>query len=176
MRGTAIRLGALAIIAISLYAQPKPKDIAGWDKITWGMTIAEVRSAYHIDTPPENKDGWSLLQLKPVRVAGVEMGVEAGARQDAGKVSSVTLWSYFGLPNSAPLSGPQDFDTLKIALTDKYGPPASDESTRGENFRLLRSVRWIFPSTSILLTLEQSSSLPDLGDIYLRYSATDKKR
>ncbi len=45
---------------------------------------------------------------------------------------------------------------------------------RGENFRLIKTVLWTFPPPSILMTLEQSASLPNLGTIYLDYTATDK--
>ncbi len=68
-----------------LYGQSKPKDVDGWDKIQWGMTMAEARSAYSIDAEPENKDEWTLLELKPVQLAGVEMGVQVGARRERGK-------------------------------------------------------------------------------------------
>jgi len=174
MRARAIRLGVLVTLAIVAYAQPKPKDVEGWDKIKWSMTLAEVRSAYQIDAQPESKDNWTLLQLKPVKIAGVELGVQVAAKQDAGKIGSVTLWSYFGLPNSAPSAGPQDFDTLKNALIQEYGAPANEQSTRGLNFRLLKSVIWKFPSTSVLLTLEQSASLPNLGNIDLQYTPVPK--
>jgi hypothetical protein len=172
----ALRLGALAVLTVVLCAQPKPKDpppqdIAGWDKIRWGMTIAEARSAYAIDTKPESKDDWTLLQLKPVKIGGVEMGVEVGSRQGAAKITLVRLWSFFWLSSSAPQAGPQDFDTLKTALIKQYGPPASEDVKRGENFRLIKTVLWTFPSTSILITLEQSASLPNLGNIYLDYTA-----
>ena len=173
------RFGALVAIAVVAFGQARPKDpktpdIAGWDKIRWGMTIAEVRAAYGIDTEPETKDGWTLLQLKPVKMGGVEMGVQVGARQDAGKVTSVKLWSYFGIPTAAPSAGPQDFNTLRTILIEKYGAPASEESKRGENFRLIKTILWTFPSTSIQMTLEQSSSLPNLGNIFLEYTATAK--
>lgn len=176
---TAVRLGALVALSVALYAQAKPKDtkpqdIDGWDKITWSMTLAQVRAAYHADAQPETRDDWTLLQLNPVNVGGVEMGVQVGARQGSGKLSLVRLWSYFGLPNSAPLAGPQDFDTLRAMLIQKYGPPANEETKRGENFRLIKTVLWTFPSTSILMTLEQSSSLPNLGNIFVEYTATHK--
>ena len=164
------RLAALASLAVTLCAQPK--DVDGWDKIKWGMTIAEVRAAYATDAKPESKDDWTLLQLNPVKMGTVEMTVEVGARQSAGKITSVRLWSYFGIPSAAPTAGPQDFDTLKAFLTEKYGRPANEESRHGENFRLIKTVLWTFPSTSILLTLEQSSSLPNLGNIDLAYTAT----
>ncbi len=45
----AVRLGALAALAVALSGQLKPKDVDGWDKIKWGMTIAQARSAYGIE-------------------------------------------------------------------------------------------------------------------------------
>src|SRR5579863_3965776 len=169
-----LRFGLLLALGLTLYGQTKPKDIAGWDKIKWGMSLAEVRAAYGIETQPETQDGWTLLQLKPVKMGGVEMGVQVGARQDAGKVTSVKLWSYFGLSTSAPGASGQDFDTLKTELIQKYGQPANEETKHGENFLLLKTALWKFPSTSILMTLEQSSSLPNLGNIFVEYSAADK--
>ncbi len=170
----AVRLVALAALAAALYGQAKPKDVDGWDKIKWGMTIADARSTYHVDSQPENKDSWTLLVLQPVKIAGVEMGVQVGARQGSGKITSVKLWSYFGLVNSPPGSGPQDFDTLKASLIREYGPPAKEEVQRGLNFRLLKTVLWTFPSTSIELKMEQSGSLPSLGNLDLDYSASEK--
>src|SRR5579862_2021539 len=131
----AVRLGALAALAVVLYGQPK--DIDGWDKIHWGMTIAEAHAAYGIDAEPENKDGWTLLKLNPVKLGGVEMGVEVGARSSAKGISMVRLWSYFGLSTSAPTAGPQDFDTLRTVLIEKYGAPSDEETKHGENFRLI---------------------------------------
>jgi hypothetical protein len=170
----AVRLAALAALTIALYGQTKPSDVTGWDKIRWSMTIAEARSAYDIHTEPETRDNWTLQYLNPVKMSGVEMGVQVGARAGAEKITSVRLWSFFGVPNAAPLAGAQDFDTLKTTLVQQYGHPANEETRRGENGRLIKTVNWTFPSTSIVLTLEQSTSLPNLGTIYLDYSATDK--
>jgi hypothetical protein len=167
---TAVRLCAVAALAVALYGQPKPKDVDGWDKIKWGMTIGDARSAYAIDAKSESKDNWTLLELSPVKIAGVEMSFQVGARQGAEKIALVRLWSFFGLPSSPPSAGAQDFDTLKTALIGKYGQPADEETKRGENFRLMKTVLWTFPSTSILLSLEQSASLPNLGNIYLDYT------
>jgi hypothetical protein len=175
-----IRLEILAEIvltlfgAVTLFGQEKPRDIDGWDKVRWGMTLEEVRSAYGVESQPERQDEWTVLQLHSVKMAGVEMGVQVGARRDADKVSSVRLWSYFGLPNSAPSAGPQDFDTLRIMLSAKYGRPDDEQVKRGENTHLIKTVLWKFPSTSILLSLEQSASLPNLGTIYLDFTATAK--
>jgi len=166
------RFAALALLSFALYGQPKPQDITGWDKIHWGMTVAEARSAYAIDAQPETHDDWTLLQLKPVKMAGVEMGVQVGAKNGANGITLARLWSYFGLATSAPGASAQDFDTLRAALIQKYGDPAKEESKRGENFRLIKTVLWTFPSTSVLMTLEQSSPLPNLGNIILDFTAT----
>jgi hypothetical protein len=170
----AVRLCALIALAVALSGQARPKDVDGWDKIKWGVTIAQARFAYAVESQPESKDNWTLLDLKPVKVGAIEMGVQVGARLGSQQISLVRLWSFFGLPSSAPLAGPQDFDTLKTTLIQKYGPPDNEETKRGENFRLLKTVLWKFPSTSILLTLEQSSSLPNLGNIFLEYAEVDK--
>jgi hypothetical protein len=166
----ALRLGALAALAVVLSAQPAPQDITGWDKIHWGTTLAETRAAYDITSQPETRDNWTLLYLNPVRMSGVELGVQVGAREGSEKIALVRLWSFFGLPSSPPLASPRDFDTLKTTLIQKYGQPAHEETKRGENFRLIKTVLWTFPSTSILMTLEQSSSLPNLGSIYLDFT------
>ena len=42
----AVRLGALVALAVALFGQAKPKDVDGWDKIKWGMTIA--RSSFRL--------------------------------------------------------------------------------------------------------------------------------
>jgi hypothetical protein len=176
----AVRLGALAALAVALYGQTKPNDVSGWDKIRWGMTIAEARAAYDIHTQTDSKDNWTLLYLNPVKTGGVEMGVQVGARPrgekmpGGDKITTVRLWSFFGLPSSAPLSGPQDFDTLKTTLTQQYGHPADEEMKRGENNHIIKTVLWTFPSTSILLSLEQSALLPNVGTIYLDYTAAGK--
>ena len=151
-----------------------PKDVNGWDKIRWGMTIAEARAAYDIHTETENKDNWTLLYLTPAKIGGVEMGVQVGARAGGDKIAMVRLWSFFGLPSSTPLSGPRDFDTLKSTLTQQYGHPAGEETKRGENNHIIKTVLWTFPSTSILLSLEQSALLPNVGTIYLDYTAAGK--
>jgi hypothetical protein len=171
MTKLAVRLAAGFGFAIALHGQPQPKDFPGWDKNKWGMTIAEARAAYGIEAQPEANSDWTVLKLDPVKMGGVELGVQVGARRGMEKITAVTLWSYFGLANSAPSAGPRDFDTLKTLLVQKYGQPANEETKRGLNFRLINSLLWKFPSTSILMTMEQSASLPHLGNLIIEYTA-----
>lgn len=165
------RLILFGTLALELFAQPRPQDIDGWDKVKWGMTVDQVRASYGVDAQPQTQDEWTLLQLQPVMLAGVEMGVQVGARQASGKVSSVRLWSYFGSPNSNPKASGQDFDPLRTFLIQKYGRPANEDETRGENGRLVKTATWKFPSTQVVLTLEQSAPLPNVGKIFLEYTA-----
>ncbi len=81
----ALRLAALAVLAIAVHGQPAPKDpapqdIAGWDKIKWGMTIAEARAAYGVDTQPESHDNWTLLYLNPVKIERRRNGCSGGSQ------------------------------------------------------------------------------------------------
>ena len=123
---TTVQSCLLIALGVALHGQSKPKDVDGWDEIKWGMTIAEARAAYDIGAEPQRNDTWTLLELNPVKIGDVEMGVQVGARHGTEKITEVTLWSGFGLPNSAPLAGPRDFDTLRNALVQKYGHPASE--------------------------------------------------
>lgn len=167
----AARMVLLGTLALALLGQQTPKNVDGWDKIQWGMTMEQVRAVYGVDAQPQTQDEWTLLQLQPVMIAGVEMGVQVGARQASGKVSSVRLWSYFGSPNSDPKASGQDFDTLRTFLIQKYGKPANEDETRGENGRLVKTATWKFPSTAVVLTLEQSAPLPNVGKVFLEYTA-----
>jgi hypothetical protein len=171
MRKPLLQFAACATFAIALHGQPAPKDITGWDKIKWGMTIAEARAVYNVDAQPEKNDDWTLLKLDPVKMGAVEMGVQVGARHGTENITLVTLWSYFGLVSSAPSAGPQDFDTLKTLLIREYGQPAEEKTERGLNFRSIKTVLWKFPSTSVLMTMEQSASLPHLGNLIIEYTA-----
>ena len=164
------RLFFLLSATVCAFAQSTPGDVHGWDKITWGMTMAEVRAVYQADAKAETKDGWTLLQLKPVKMGGVQLGVQVGAHEGGEKIASIRLWSYFGLSTSVPGAGAQDYDTLRGILIEKYGPPASEETTHGENFRIIKTVAWTFPSTSIAMKLEASTSIPNLGNIDLVYT------
>lgn len=165
----ALRLGSLIAFAVALPGQAPPKDVDGWGKIKWGATIAEARAAYNIVTPTEKTD--TSLEMQ-VDVGTISMSAALGDRHGSGRITQVVLFMSFGLPKDVPRAGPEDFDTLKSLLTQKYGVPVGDETTRNVNTRD-RTVLWTFPSTSIVLTLSQYETR--LGSITLRYREADKK-
>jgi hypothetical protein len=170
---TALRSTITVALAVALMGQDKPKDIDGWGTIKWGMTLAEARSAYTVDKT-ESNDYWTLLTLEPIKIGDIGMSVSVGAKHGTEKISKVSMWMYFGLSSSAQLAGPQDFDTLKTLLITKYGAPANEETKREGGDRV-RTILWTFPSTSIVLKLNQSATSPNLGSILLDYAASDKK-
>jgi hypothetical protein len=153
---TALRSTITVALAVALMGQDKPKDVDGWGKIKWGMTLAEARSAYPVDETERN-DYWTLLTLVPIKIGDIRMSVSVGAKHGTEKISKVSMWMYFGLPSSAQFAGPQDFDALKTLLITKYGAPANEETKRDNGDRV-RTILWTFPSTTIVLKLKQSET------------------
>jgi hypothetical protein len=162
----------LTEFAIALLGQSPPKDVYGWDKIKWGMTISEARAIYAVSTPTETSGYWTLLNIPDVKIGDISLKASVGAKHGSDQITLAALWMSFGLTKDAPRAGPEDFDTLKTLLTQKYGTPVSDETTRNVNTRD-RTVSWTFPSTSIVLALSLYETR--LGSISLRYTAPDKK-
>jgi hypothetical protein len=70
-------LWAAVALAVPLIGQIKPKDTDGWGKVRWGMTIAEVRTAYNINAPTQATERWTSLPLGPIKVGDVEMDTSA---------------------------------------------------------------------------------------------------
>lgn len=149
------------VFAVTLLAQTR--DVYGWGKIKWGMTLADASQAYVIDRHDDN-DVWSQLVAEPVEVGDIIMKVSIGARHGSEQVSRVRLWTN-------PVST-RDFDTLKTLLILKYGPPVDGE-TRTEATDAIRRFLWTFPSTSITLTLTQAQKGGER--IELDYVAADPK-
>jgi hypothetical protein len=150
------------VLAITLLGQTPPRDVEGWGKIKWGMTIADASQAYVIDRHEDN-EFWSQLIAQPVEVGDITMRVSIGARHGSDQISRVRLSM-----NSATT---RDFDTLKTLLIQKYGPPIDGE-TRTDGTDGIRTFLWTFPSTSIRLTLTQGQK--GQGRIDLEYMATDR--
>jgi hypothetical protein len=169
---TAVRPIALVAFSVALMGQAPPKDVTGWDKIKWGMTIAEARAAYAVSAPTEATEYWTALSIPDVVIGDIRLKAVVEARHGSDQITLASLFMSFGLPKDAPLAGPEDFETLKTLLTQKYGKPASDDTTQNVNTHD-RTIIWTFQSTSISLKLSQFEAR--LGSISLRYEAADKK-
>jgi hypothetical protein len=161
----ALRICLAGMFAVTLSAQSQPRDVEGWGKIHWGMTIAEASQAYVIDRHEDN-EFWSQLIAQPVTIGDITMRVSIGAKHGSEQISRVRLSTNFRGKNAA-----DDFDTLKTQLIQKYGPPIDGE-TRTEGTDGIRTFLWTFPSTSIRLTVTQGTN--GQGRIEVEYNATDK--
>lgn len=154
---------ALAGTAMS---QTKPKDVDGWGKIKWGMTIAESRAAYNVQTQPRTDQYWTFQKLESVKIGDIDMNAEAMAKRGSDHIVRVQLnWIFFGHPEGP--SGSLGFEAIKTLLIQKYGTPVSDETKR-EYGDPVRDVLWTFPSTSLVLELSKVA-------VTLEYRETDKK-
>jgi hypothetical protein len=160
-----LRLAALVACAVALSGQTQPKDVDGWDKIKWGMTIAEARAAYNVTAEPEVNEYWTILTLTSVEIGDIKWNASARVKRGQDGISGVSLFS------SEPTS--TSFDTLKALLIQKYGSPASTETKMGglNGATKVTTVLWSLPSTSIFLIENQWSR----GTLTVDYKATDKK-
>ena len=138
--------------------QAQTQDVTGWDKIRWGMTIAETRSVYPGATGNGTRE---RLTLEPVQIGDLTMNVAVSARPDSDRITRVEL--------SNPEASSRKFDRLKVLLIQKYGPPINEATKIEDANTTATTLIWTFPSASILLTLRQGRA------IYLEYSQTDKE-
>lgn len=167
---------AAAIAGLSAAAQTRPRDIDGWNEVKWGMTVDQVREL-HPGAIQSDTAAWTHLQLPAIHAGDIPLEVDAGARKPSGRVTLITLWCAYGLPDgvrgAAPQLGPRDFDTLKDALLRKYGSPR-DELSSVDAGDSLHSYYWVFPSGSITLQLRQNRRTNTLGSFRVEYRAAEK--
>lgn len=169
------------VLALGLHAQtPRPtsRDVNGWDKIRWGMTLDQAAALYNVSKANKEpgKDDWTLLKLPPITIAGTSMNVEVAARLN--KISQVTLDLHDPVkqmmaslnreldrlkgqaipPEDAEdTDAPEMFEKLKVLLIQKYGHPTEDKD---------QTLLWVFPSSSISLELDVSERLSNVLVIY----------
>ena len=141
----------VCLLLFSTLALGQSKDVNGWDKIKWGMTLEQAAAAYNIGNKPERNEYWTLLNLPSITVAGINLKVHCGAKHGTDSITLVAM------NDSDP--SPEDRATIKTLLIQKYGQPNSQD----EN-----SVLWVLSSTSITMEVNR------FGWINLTYKATEK--
>ena len=164
-----MRLFLIALLSLSCFAG-RPDDVHGWDRVNWNMTLAEVSAVYR-PTEPATRSQYGINQPIPsVHVGEIVMRASVSTGASTENASQVVMLSVFGQPASDPRASASDFETLKSLLIEKYGHPTTEEThiERG-----VKSVTWIFPSTTINLEITGAES--NHGYIVLIYSATDHK-
>ena len=183
-----MKIGArllVASFAVALLGQTPPKDVSGWDKIKWGMTLAEVRSAYNLPATTKEWPGREagcfdspihyclpdrgpyIDMDDPIEIGDIKMKPKVKAGYGSTKVVSVELADFGGATGSR--NGVRNFDTLKTLLIQKYGAPVTQETKLDDIGAHVKTVLWTFPSTAITLSLREEKV------IFLEYKMTDKK-
>lgn len=169
-------IASIALLAAAAAAQPRARDIEGWDQVKWGMPLDQVRALYQV-AGESSTQSWTHLQLPAIRVGDIPLEVDVAARKPGDQVTLIALWCSYGAPagprGSAPRLAPGDFDTLKEALFRKYGSPR-DETRSTEHGDPATTLLWVFPSGSITLKRIQNRRIPAIGSFRIEYRAAEK--
>lgn len=155
----------LAVVAI---AQDVP-DATGWSTTKWGMTVEEAKAALPGSRPPAqiDKDYGLLIRLEasPVNVGAYPARANLEFQPNRDYLSAVSLKIADGIPRSSA------YESLRQALIEKYGKPASEDTTSERNafgsLNVTKKVQWRLKSSTIVLTW---SDYGDIGYVAVRYS------
>lgn len=151
-----------------------PEDVHGWDKLTWGMLLAEVREMYgnrvveHHRPPTARTDGQVRMEIKDAAIWRLNVRVEIYAPYSTDRVESVLLWLD---AMDANVKRNMVFGMMKLHLQRLYGPPRqeSDVVRRGGRRRQLT---WTFPSTTIVLAWHEGTNAS--GYVGAKFAAVEK--
>lgn len=173
-----LTLLALLLTAAASAQTERPKDVEGWQKITWKMTLADVRAIYP-DAKPSDDPYWSHLALPAIQVADIPLQVTVSAKKPSAQVGLIALWCHFGVPGNAGESAPPNvtragFETLKALMIQKYGHQKNEEhkTDYGDPETLFL---WTFPSSSIELKLRLTRGTPSMGSLHIEFRPLDPK-
>jgi hypothetical protein len=124
------KTSAALSLSLALVAQTSaPKDVNGWGKLKWGMSLAEAKAI----TPQHvTVDQFELtITLYP-------------SHSDSKKLGKIDLDR---LLNDDPAG---TYNSLKTLLIQKYGQPTNQER-QDSGGKTRNTTVWIFPSTIITL-------------------------
>jgi hypothetical protein len=173
---------AALLVVVAVFAQP-PKDVAGWGKIKWGMTVAEAKAVLGDEAVPENAPDQHFTYPTKLRLLNVQIGAGTGTvkiqtKQNSDLVCVVTLLASPPAVEEIPGERPMLFDRLNGMLVEKYGTPKTSDrksvrSLSGSD-SIETTVFWSFPSTSITLRWSEAPRF-HVGYVSIEYKAVDKK-
>ena len=193
----------LTLAAGSLFCQP-PKDVDGWNKIKWGMTVAQAKGALgdQASDPPDADAAPALPSKKTKTNASREEGkpnvndplsdrilihdfkigdmvTTVAIRSENGSdvISGVEIRCGVAFPPGFKSPSPSEkdkFALIKQLLMEKYGAPISEEHHPPSESKAV----WIFPSTSITLLWADTSGMLRaglVGSVTISYKMLNKK-
>lgn len=139
---------------------PAPeKPAAGWNKVRWGMTAAEVVAVY-----PEAKpcDADQRIKLGVALISGLSFkGFElAGAKWDVRfLMDSKQRLAGVLVARTQETPMPADCEKMESLLVQKYGPPSVSSKAEKD----LQSKTWHRPGVSIMLECLALPTVPAFG-------------
>lgn len=148
----------IAILLAPMALGQKPKDVDGWGKIKWNMTVGEAKAAV----------GSGKVHIGDIKLFVTLAAAETEPDRYNALTKPVRKIALSEIASEAARSR-NDFDTLKRLLMQKYGAPNTDDERKP-----VESVAmWVFPSTTITLTFRVVKF--GLGHLQLKYEPTDRK-
>ena len=176
-RAMGLRLiGLVLLTAIVAFCQPR--DVGGWTRIRWGMTVAQAREAFpgqasdpRVAAPPDAVliDRFIINDIQIGRITA-EAAVQT--EQDSNQVVAVRIRATGA--SAAGLARTSTYSTLKHLLIVKYGAPQSEDHSPFGNGGTDSRVLWLFPSTSITLRWSETTN-GEHSSVSIRYEALDGK-
>lgn len=123
-----------------------PKDIAGYGKSVWGMSVEEVLIAEgdrikRSDQPGKDKESTTGLSIENIEIGSNRFRAIFLFSDRDQKLAKVRL---SGLERNSQFTNARSFSTIEKLLTEKYGPPTFKQENK--------SVSWKFTKTSIELS------------------------
>ena len=169
----------LTLVTAVAVCQP-PKDVDGWNKIKWGMTVKQAKSALGDqaieDAPlPNSPDTLFVdrLIVKGLQIGNIAAPATVMSKRGSDLVSHLNITCDVSMEGGLEAIRADTFSHLKALLIEKYGKPKNEDRKPGIlASEIDTTVLWIFPATSITLLWSES---PTLGFVTIRYKPIDKK-
>ena len=143
----------LLIYAGGANAAQKPSDVYGWDKLKWGMTGEEIKSAYgkdikvHKAREDANEGVFSNLELTGITIGGEPFRASLWMDKATKKLSKIV---FVPKGETEGYAWAQTFIKVEEDLVSKYGDPDKEETSNDPGTSAER--KWEFPSTVIELS------------------------
>lgn len=110
----------------------KPEDVKGWNKVTWGMSVADVKAALGDQaTPSTVVPGPNFTDIERLTINNLQVGDDLVGRcgiqtkRNSDAVTSIEI--RFGQVRDDPSTRERGFDILKRLLIEKYGTPKNED-------------------------------------------------
>lgn len=137
---------ALTLLVSLAHADDDPRNIAGYDKTIWGMSVDEVLAAESprvekLEKPEIFKTGISPIIINEIQIGVSKFRVLFIFNEKEQKLMQVNLAGY---EQNNPGINSMAFSSIEKLLSEKYGAPTFKQE--GKN------VSWKLPKTVIDLT------------------------